>query len=115
MQALQAGGATTQYTYHWYALVTDDNGLTSSMPSDECYFTYNPNGPTAPTLTIPAAGALGQQVAASFSAPGCGTSGDPCPVSYSYQLGAAPPVRVTADGSGNWSGNIAVPGPARCW
>ena len=45
MQALQAGGSTTEYTYHWYAMVTDNNGLTSSMPSDECYFTYNPQRP----------------------------------------------------------------------
>ena len=109
MQGLQTGGATTEYAYHWYAMVTDQAGLTNSMPTDECYFTYNPNGPTEPAVTLPASGTLGAQVAASFSTPGCGTSSNPCPVSYSYQLGAAAPVRVNADSSGNWSGNITIP------
>ena len=109
MQALQSGGTTTAYTYHWYALVTDNAGLTSTMPSDECYFTYNPTGPSSPAVTLPASGQLGQQVAASFSTPGCGSGSGPCPASYTYQLGAAAPATVTADGSGNWSGNVTVP------
>jgi hypothetical protein len=109
MQGLQTGGSTTAYTYHWYALVTDNAGLTSTMPSDECYFTYDPTAPGEPAVTIPASGQLGQQVAASFSTPGCGSGSSPCPDSYTYQLGAATPATVTADGSGNWSGNITIP------
>ena len=109
MQGLQSGGSTTAYTYHWYALVTDNAGLTSTMPSDECYFTYDPTGPSEPAVTLPATGQLGQQVAASFSTPGCGSGSNPCPASYTYQLGAASPATVTADGSGNWNGNITIP------
>ena len=109
MQGLATtGGSTTAYTYHWYALTTDNAGLTSTMPTDECYFTYDPTKPGAPTVTIPATGQLGQQAAASFSTPGCGSGSSPCPVSYTYQLGATAPATVTADGSGNWSGNITI-------
>ncbi|MGH3231306.1 MAG: LamG-like jellyroll fold domain-containing protein, partial [Streptosporangiaceae bacterium] len=110
MQGLQSGGSTTAYTYHWYAMTTTTgSGLTNTMPADECYFTYNPNGPSAPAVTVPASGQLGQQVAGSFSTPGCGSGTNPCPASYTYQLGAATPVTVTAGGSGNWSGNITIP------
>jgi len=93
MQGLHSGGATTAYTYHWYAMTTDDNGLTNTMPSDECYFTYNPVGPSAPSVTVPSSGMLGQQVSATFSTTGCSSS-SPCPASYTYQLGASTPVPV---------------------
>ncbi len=109
MQGLQPGGSSTAFTYHWYAMTTTQLGLTNTMPSDECYFTYDPTGPSAPAVTLPASGQLGQQVAGSFSTPGCGSGSSPCPVSYTYQLGASAPVRVTADGSGNWNGNITIP------
>jgi hypothetical protein len=109
MQSLQSGGTTTEYTYHWYAIVTDDFGLSSPAPADECYFTYNPLGPAAPTVTVPSSGTLGQQVAATFTAPaGCSASGNPCPVSYAYQLGASPPVTVTDNSGSNWTGNITI-------
>jgi hypothetical protein len=109
MQGLQANGSTTEYTYHWYAIVTDDFGLSSPAPADECYFTYNPLGPAAPTVTVPSSGTLGQQVAATFTAPaGCSPSGNPCPVSYAYQLGASPPVSVADNSGSNWTGNITI-------
>jgi Concanavalin A-like lectin/glucanases superfamily/Ricin-type beta-trefoil lectin domain len=112
MQSLSTNGSTTAYTYHWYARTTDGAGLTSAMPADECYFTYNPKGPSAPAVSPnPVSGQLGQAVAATFtpSAPNCGSSTtSPCPVSYTYQLGASIPVSVTADSSGNWSGNIPL-------
>lgn len=109
MQGLSAGGSTTQYTYHWYATTTDNNGLNSPAPSQDCYFNYNPLGPSAPAVAAPASGQLGQSVAATFTAPSnCSPSASPCPVSYVYQLGASTPVTVNADSSGNWSGNITV-------
>jgi len=109
MQGLQTGGNSTEFTYHWYAITTDDNGLNSSTPADDCYFKYNPLGPSAPTITVPASGQLGQSVAATFTAPpNCSPTTSPCPVSYVYQTGAHAPVTVTADANGNWSGTIAV-------
>jgi hypothetical protein len=109
MQGLQTGGTTTQYTYHWYALVTDEFGLSSATPVSDCYFTYNPLGPAAPTVSVPSSGTLGQQVTATFTAPaGCSASGNPCPASYSYQLGASPPVTVTDNSGSNWTGNITI-------
>ncbi len=109
MQGLSSGGSTTEYTYHWYAITTDNNGLNSPTPPDDCYFKYNPLGPSAPAVTVPASGQLGQSVAATFTEPsGCSGSGNPCPVSYVYQLGASQPVTVTANSSGNWSGTITI-------
>jgi hypothetical protein len=113
MQALQTGGSTTAYTYHWYALVTDNANLTSTMPSDECYFTYNPNGPSQPDVGLPnpASGPLGQAITATFSTPGCGSGSDPCPVSYTYQIGAsapAAPVTAAANG-GDTNASITIP------
>ncbi len=108
MQALNTNGTTQEYTYHWYAIVTDSVGLTSPTPADECYFTYNPLGPAAPTVTVPTSGTLGQQVAATFTAPpNCG-SANPCPTSYVYQLGASTPVTVTDNSGSNWTGNLTV-------
>lgn len=105
MQGLTAGA-----TYHWYALTTDDFGLTSKQPTDYCYFTYNPAAPGPPSINPPSGtGTFGGTVAVTFTAPaGCGGTSSPCPSTYSYQLGASPPVTVNADGSHNWSGNITV-------
>jgi hypothetical protein len=109
MQGLSPGGSTAAFTYHWYAITTDNNNLTGPAPVGNCYFKYNPLGPSAPVVTVPASGQLGQGVAAAFTAPsGCSASGSPCPVSYTYQLGASAPVSVTADSAGDWSGSITV-------
>jgi Concanavalin A-like lectin/glucanases superfamily len=108
MQALNTDGSTKEYTYHWYAIVTDSVGLTNPTPADECYFTYNPLGPAAPTVTVPTSGTLGQQVPATFTAPANCGSANPCPTSYIYQLGAAPPVTVADDSGSNWTGDITV-------
>jgi hypothetical protein len=93
MQSLHSNGATTAYTYHWYAITTDDNGLTNPNPKYDCYFTYNPLGPSAPSVSVPSTAALGQSVTATFSTTGCG-SASPCPATYVYQLGAAPPITI---------------------
>jgi len=109
MQGLQTGGDTTEFTYHWYVITTDNNNLSSKAPADDCYMKYNPLGPSAPSVTLPTSGTLGQTVAATFTAPpNCSPTGNPCPVSYVYQLGAHAPVTVTADASGNWTGNITI-------
>lgn len=108
MRGLSPGGATTEVTYHWHAVTTNPNGLTGPT-SGTCYFSYNPLGPAAPVITAPDTGQLGQTIAATFTAPtGCSPTTAPCPVSYTYQLGARAPVTVTADSSGNWSGTITV-------
>ena len=105
-------GSDTAYTYHWYAITTDDNLLTSPVPADDCYFTYNPQGPPSPVISPDTlSGPDGQAVSASF-APAVSTCGQPttapCPASYTYQIGAATPVTVTADASGNWAGTIPL-------
>jgi hypothetical protein len=108
MRGLSPGGATTEVTYHWHAVTTNPNDLTGPT-SGTCYFSYNPLGPAAPVITAPDTGQLGQTIAATFTAPtGCGPTTAPCPVSYTYQLGARAPVTVTADSSGDWSGTITV-------
>jgi Laminin G domain len=102
-------------TYHWHAVTTNDDNLTSSA-SQTCYFTYNPNGPPRPDITLTVSNQpvttapLGSAVTAQFSDPGCGPGSDPCPVSYTYQLGAAAPVTVTTSaGTGYvWTGPITV-------
>lgn len=86
-----------QATYRWYALVSDSASNTSPKPTDYCYFIYNPNGPPAPTFSLPPSGTLGQNITATFGTPGCSPTGNsPCPVSYTYQEGTAPPVTLTA-------------------
>lgn len=118
MQGLGQNGGTTEYTYHWYAMVTDEFGLTSKQPTDNCYFTYNPNGPTAPQIFLPNGdtGTLGTQLTAQFTTRSCG-SPSPCPLSYTYQDGAAPPVTVPAGTDANATATVQVPigqfGPAQ--
>jgi hypothetical protein len=94
--------------YYYQTQVTDDFGLKSPL-SDKCYFSYNPNGPEKPTVTLtPGEVAIGGSVAASFTSPGCGGTGNPCPSQYVYQVGAAKPVTVAADPSHAWSNNIPI-------
>ena len=109
IQGWHSDGKTKEYTYHWYAISTDANGLSSPMPADDCYFTYNPQGPSTPGVSVPATGTLGQQLTATFTPPaGCSPATQPCPVSYTYQLGVSQPVTVTADGSSSWTGTITL-------
>ncbi|HEY1919621.1 MAG TPA: LamG domain-containing protein [Streptosporangiaceae bacterium] len=115
-QAQMQSLTTPADTYHWHAVTTNDDNLTSSA-SQTCYFTYNPNGPPRPAITLTVSNQpvttapLGSAVTAQFSDPGCGSGSNPCPVSYTYQLGAAAPVTVsTSAGAGYvWSGPITVP------
>ncbi|HEV2377454.1 MAG TPA: LamG domain-containing protein [Streptosporangiaceae bacterium] len=89
----------TEHTYYWYAIVTDSAGLTSPNPAADCYFTYNPNGPSAPQVTFSGSTSanLGATIQASFATPNCNPSGatSPCPVSYTYQLGVSAPITVS--------------------
>jgi Concanavalin A-like lectin/glucanases superfamily len=115
IQGWHSDGTTKAYTYHWYAISTDGNGQSSPMPADDCYFTYNPLGPSTPSVSVPAAGTLGQQLTATFTPPaGCSPTTQPCPVTYTYQLGVSRPVTVTASGS-TWTGPITLTqlGPAQ--
>jgi hypothetical protein len=117
MQNLQTGGNTTAFTYHWHAVTTNDDNLPSSN-SQTCYFSYNPNGPPAPGVSVTINGQppvdgdvpLGSTVTASFSDDGCGTSNQPCPASYTYQLGAAAPVTVTTNAAADydWTGPVTI-------
>jgi hypothetical protein len=91
MQAMHATAAT----YHWYAISKDDVPLSSPQPADDCYFTYNPQAPSAPHVTAPAAGTLGQQVTATFSSGTPDCSATTCPVSFTYQAGTGRPVTLS--------------------
>jgi hypothetical protein len=116
MQGLNASGSTTPFTYSWTA-VTKDAGspVLTSPTSQTCYFTYNPAAPASPGVTLSpasATGPIGSTVSATFTQPtGCGASSDPCPSSYTYQIGVAAPVTVAPDNSpatGDWTGNITL-------
>jgi hypothetical protein len=90
------------YTYYWYAIVSNSHGQSSNPPTDHCYFTYDPTGPSQPTVQFTptdASGDLGTQISVVFSTPNCGTASAPCPDTYTYQNGIAPPVTVTAGSS----------------
>ena len=102
-------GSTAAYTYYWQAQTGDDFGLTSSW-SGKCWFTYNPQGPSAPTVGGPSSAALGSSATFTFTAPaGCSPTTSPCPISYTYQLGVSTPVTVTPNTSGDdWQGNITI-------
>lgn len=117
MQALNGTSSQTQaYLYYWRATTTDTqssgSSLTSSWSSGDCWFTYNPQGPAAPTVTPSfASGQIGKSFTVSFAPPSTGCGGattPPCPVSYTYQLGADRPVTVTADSSSSWT-NGTIP------
>jgi Laminin G domain len=116
MQGLQSGGVTTAYTYHWHAVTTNDDNLGSSN-SPTCYFTYNPTGPAAPSLSVAFNGQqlppysdvpLDAVATAQFTDTTCGTGGQPCPVSYTYQVGAAAPVTVAASNTASYSSSAPV-------
>ena len=111
-------GQYTPYTYYWQAETTDEFNLVRGW-SEKCWFTYNPLGPQAPTITGPTSPVtLGTQAAVTFTAPsGCSPTTTPCPVSYTYQLGVSPPVTVSPSAPGNgtwntstdsWSGSITI-------
>jgi hypothetical protein len=115
MQGLNGTASQTQqFTYYWQAQ-TKDGSLTGPWSSGKCWFNYNPKAPPAPVVTPSGTtinAQVGQAVQVSFS-PGqtpCGGSGQPpCPATYTYQVGAAQPVTVTADSTSHgWSGTIPI-------
>lgn len=126
LASLNPSGSGGAYTYYWYAVVTNHYQQPSPAPADFCYFTYNPNGPQAPTVSPTSfTGALGQTVQATFETPNCDPTGgtNPCPVSYTYQLGVSLPVTVSqANPCGTqppsnscgaqWSSGTQATGPA---
>ena len=101
IQAWHSDGATKAYTYHFKADTEDQFSLTSGY-TGYCYFTYNPTGPAPPGVSVsPTTAALGQQVTATITPPiGCSPGANPCPTSYSYQVGAGKPATATV-GSGS--------------
>ena len=122
MQALNANGSTTPYSYSWTALTRDSGTPVLTSPtSATCLFTYNPAASASPGVTLtPASGPIGSSVAVTFTAPaGCGAAGAlPCPTGYTYQLGVAAPVSVIPNDSpaaGDWSGTVSLAqfGPQR--
>jgi len=114
VEGWQANGATTEYSYYWYATTSDAGSPVLTSPqSDTCYFLYNPLGPAAPGISVsPTATAIGTAFSATFSPPsGCSASTSPCPTSFTYQLGAGTPVTVSPNNSpasGDWTGNITM-------
>jgi hypothetical protein len=109
IQGFHTDGTTTPYTYYWQAQTTDDFSLASGW-AGKCWFTYNPTGPQAPTVTSSTTTfTLGQPATFAFTAPsGCSPTTSPCPASYTYQLGDSTPVTVTNLTNGNWQGNITI-------
>jgi hypothetical protein len=114
VEGWQANGATTEYSYYWYASTSDAGSpVLTSTQSETCYFLYNPLGPAPPGLSVSAASAnLGSTFSATFSPPsGCSASTTPCPTSFTYQMGAGSPVTVSPNSnpaSGDWTGNITM-------
>ncbi|MBO0880956.1 MAG: hypothetical protein J2P17_11555, partial [Mycobacterium sp.] len=114
VEGWQANGATTAYSYYWYA-VTKDAGspVLTSPQSSTCYFLFNPLGPSAPGVSVTAdTVSIGQQFSATFTPPsGCSPSTTPCPTSYIYQMGVGKPVTVSLNNSpasGDWTGSITM-------
>jgi hypothetical protein len=115
MEGLNTGGSMTPFTYSWSA-VTKDAGspVLTSPASENCYFTYDPTAPAAPTVVAtPSSAAIGSTVSVTITPPSdCGTSGNPsCPVSYTYQVGVGAPVTVTPNNNpatGDWTGNVTI-------
>ena len=87
--------------YHWSAVTKDENGA-SGPTSATCYFNWNPNAPAAPEESVsPASQTIGQTVTATITPPpGCSATTNPCPTSYTYQLGSGAPATATV-GSGS--------------
>jgi len=114
VEGWQTNGATTEYSYYWYATTSDAGSPVLTSPQSEtCYFLYNPLGPAPPGLSVSAASAnLGSTFSATFSPPsGCSPSTTPCPTSFTYQMGVGTPVAVSPNNSpasGDWTGNITM-------
>jgi len=108
------GWATGSASYDWYATTKDAGSPVLTSPQSEtCYFLFNPAAPAAPGVTVTSSAAvIGTSFSATFTPPsGCGSSTSPCPVSYTYQMGAGTPVTVPVNdspASGDWTGNIAM-------
>jgi hypothetical protein len=114
VEGWQSNGATTAYSYYWYATTKDAGSpaLTSAQ-SDTCYFLFNPLGPAAPGVTVSSATVqIGTTFSATLSPPsGCSATTTPCPTSFTYQMGVGTPVTVTPNNSpssGEWTGNISM-------
>jgi Concanavalin A-like lectin/glucanases superfamily len=87
--------------YHWSATTKDENGASGPV-SATCYLSWNPNAPAAPEVSAsPATQTIGQPVTATITPPpGCSPTTNPCPTSYTYQLGWGAPATATV-GSGS--------------
>ncbi len=100
------------FTYEWWATTTDQYYTpkagaisTEAETSQPCYFNYDPTGPGQPTILSISPStqvAIGQQVTVTVGPPaGCSPTNNPCPTSYTYQLGAGQPATATVSSSGS--------------
>jgi len=104
IQGWHSNGTTTAYPYSWFAKTTD--GRNTGNPSTTCNFLYNPASPPPAHATWTGRPTIGQAITATFTAPTCSPTGNPCPVSYVYQLGVGTP--VTVNSGSNWTGTIPI-------
>jgi len=105
------GTLTANGVYHLKAVTTDSFSETASTT---CYFQLNLSAPVPPTVTgFPDSVSVGQPVTGvSFnpaSGQNCAATPDPCPATYTYQIGNRAPVTVTANSSGVWTQPASSP------
>ncbi len=113
--SIPRGTLTANGLYHLTAITKDTFGDSASKT---CYFQLNLSAPASPTVDgFPASVTIGQQVTGvTFSPPSgqsCTATPDPCPATYTYQIGDRAPVTVAANSSGVWTqpagSPIAIP------
>jgi hypothetical protein len=102
---IHRGTLTSTGTYHFTAVTEDSFGDTSSRT---CYFLLDLTAPGVPQVSgLPTTVHTGDQVAGLSFSPAsnakCTATPDPCPATYTYQIGSRPPVSVTANASGVWT------------
>jgi hypothetical protein len=102
---IHRGDILTSGTYHITATTTDSFG---GHAATTCYFYLNLSAPNPPIVTgLPGTVTIGQQLTGLTFSPAtgsnCSATPDPCPKTYSYQIGNLAPVVVTANSSGVWA------------
>jgi hypothetical protein len=102
---IHRGDISTTGTYKIIATTTDSFG---GHTATTCYFYLDLSAPSAPGVTgLPPTVTIGQKLTGLTFSPAAGSictaSPDPCPKTYSYQVGNLAPVTVTANSSGVWA------------
>jgi hypothetical protein len=108
---IERGDLTSSGYYQITATTTDSFG---AQATTNCYFYFDLSAPLAPVVTgLPATVTIGQKLTGLTFSPAtgsnCSADPDPCPVTYSYQIGDLAPVSVTANSSGVWTQPSASP------